>query len=100
MGGKALTLKTHSDVYASNLIYESKWVDDCIKKGRIVSKKNYIVPNFRGKRVVTPTRANFTLLECLKMYDTVAARVKDTFSRSLSFWKAIENTGFFPGRTS
>ena len=97
---KPLTAKAHAELYASNLIYEAKWVDDCIKKARIVSKKNYIVPNFRGNRQVTPPRSNFTLLECLKMYDTVAARLKDSFSRSLSFWKAIENTGFFPGRSA
>ena len=98
--GGALQAKTHADLFASNLIYEARWVDDCIKKCKIVSKKNYIIPNFRGKRNVTPARQPFSMLECLKMYDTVAARVKATFSRSLSFWRAIENTGFFPGRSS
>ena len=34
------------------------------------------------------------------MYDTVEARVKENYSKSLSFWKAIEKTGFFPCRTA
>ena len=45
------------------------------------------------------SKAPFSIIECLRMYDTVEVRGAGGKGKSRSFWNKVSGTGFFPGRS-
>lgn len=73
--------KTNLTEYYKGAIYSSKWITDSISEGKILKKEDYFMCiniNEKSKRLNISKKKKYTIIEGIKMFDTVGGQKNDT----------------------
>lgn len=95
-------MKTSFSDFYQGKIYSSKWLIECLARGKLVPCDEYIVSqntNTDARKLNIAKKKKYTIIEGIRLYELITNQ-RNSQVGSQQYWLKIANNGYLPERTA